>query len=80
MFTAKINEKDVLFHENTIGVLALDADGKVQQRITLPDRYLEGVDELVLFVSSGVNVYPIHLKLSEIISAQYLAETQSVEE
>ena len=80
MLTSTIKEQNVPFYENTIGVLALDADGKVQRRITLPDRYLEGVDELVLFVSSGVNVYPIHLKLSEIISAQYLAETQSVEE
>ena len=80
MLTSTIKEQNVPFYENTIGVLALDADGKVQRRITLPAQYLEGVDELVLFVSSGVNVYPIHLKLSEIISAQYLAETQSVEE
>lgn len=49
MFTAKINEKDVLFHENTVGILGLDADGNVVKRITLAEEQLTGIDNLVLF-------------------------------
>ncbi len=49
MFTAKINEKDVPFHENTVGVLAMDADGTVVKRITLAENQLAGIANLILF-------------------------------
>ena len=49
MFTATINEKQYPFHENTIGVLGLDASGNVVKRITLAEEQLAGIDNLVLF-------------------------------
>ena len=68
MFTAKINEKDVLFHADTIGILGLDADGNVVKRITLPAARMEAVDKLVLFVTSDTEVYSVTLNLNDALS------------
>mgnify|MGYP007112207494 CR=1 FL=1 len=67
MFKKEMKGKNVLFHENTVGILGLNHDNNVPARITIPAARMEGVDKLVLFVTSDTDVYPVTLNLNDVL-------------